>query len=912
MATTGGQRQSRISSSGSSGRASSSSSSEDDVPSTILGKSTMNKAVELSLKDTEDPIEFQAPLPDYYEEAGESDDERRILPRAIQSSASGIIEDENDNRKHHLTKKKRKRLYYMCVSMCKYECVRRAAKRLNFREVADEDDWNIYWTDTSVGIERVAQMKKWQKINHFPGMSEICRKDSLTRNMCRMAKMFPKDYAFYPKAWCLPADYSDFAKYYTEKKYKTYISKPDVGCQGRGIFITKNPGRDIKPTDNFVVQVYVNRPFLVDGFKFDLRVYVAVTSCDPFRIFVYKDGLARFTTQQYEEPSHSNCKDIFMHLTNYAIQKRSDDFIRDEDLGTKRRITTINRWLVEHGYDIVKLWADVDDVIIKVLISAHSVLKHNYRACFPNHYRGSACFEILGFDILIDRKLKPYVLEVNHSPSFTTDSKLDREIKDALIYDTLLLLNMPAADKRRFVEEEKKRAKERLFNKINKKDSKYREEQEDLAQQWQKEIEKWEDQHTGNYRRIYPGFDTAQKYEKFYTQSGTLYSETAASKARFEQAKAQIDELQRKQDKLNAFKNRKVYSGASNHSSREVGGESPTRRPLATIKSSRSSSFNRTPLKRLTAKLAFSHRQSMTSTLAISPIQTYGESLRSMEIDENEEFERMALLKQRETLIRGMGVVDMCHRLLFGTPGTMANVPITNNTNTVTNTQYHPSAPIDIAESSQNLSLVQYVGSKLPNTQLNRYMANNGPSTQVFQQYFTNQQQHMQSKFETRSTRNAITLSQNGSRNGRYSQTLRSSENNLQYNNINRILLPTNNIPQISTNILPKTSMTSSNTTFDSSIRTKSANTIPRTRTGGLYLVSCGSNIIRLPINTTSNGGNVIPTKEIAVNGSSISVGNKLESLCDLASLEQFKRLHLTKISANDTVLSSASSPTPK
>lgn len=77
------------------------------------------------------------------------------------------------------------------------------------------------------------------------------------------------------------------------------------------------------------------------------------------------------------------------------------------------RITTINRWLTEHGYDLVKLWADIDDVIIKVLISAHSVLKHNYRACFPNHYRGSACFEILGFDVLIDRKLKPYVLEVS-------------------------------------------------------------------------------------------------------------------------------------------------------------------------------------------------------------------------------------------------------------------------------------------------------------------------------------------------------------------------------------------------------------------------------------------------------------------------------------------------------------------
>ncbi|CAF1413145.1 unnamed protein product [Rotaria magnacalcarata] len=901
------RRPGRVFSSESSGGA---SSSDDDAPSTIVGKSATNKAGELSLKDDEDTIEYQAPLPDYYEEAGESDDDRRLLPRANQSSASGTIDDEHNNRKQLSTKKKRKKTYYICVSMCKYECVRRAAKRLNFREVADEEDWNVYWTDTSVGIERVAQMKKWQKINHFPGMSEICRKDSLTRNMCRMMKMFPKEYSFYPKAWCLPADYSDFAKYFTEKKYKTYISKPDVGCQGRGIFITKNPTKDIKPTDNFVVQVYVNRPFLLDGFKFDLRVYVAVTSCDPFRIFVYKDGLARFTTQQYEEPSNSNCKDIFMHLTNYAIQKRSDDFIRDEDSGTKRRITTINRWLVEHGYDTAKLWMDIDDVVIKVLISAHSVLKHNYRACFPNHYRGSACFEILGFDILIDRKLKPYVLEVNHSPSFTTDSKLDREIKDALIYDTLLLLNMPAADKRRFIEEEKRRAKERLFQKINKKDNKYREEQEDLAQQWQKEIEKWEEQHMGNYRRIYPGPDSAQKYDRFYTQSGTLYSETAASKARLEQAKAQIDELQRKQDKLNAIKNRKSLSGTVNQNSREVPGESPTRRPLPSVKPSRSSSFNRTPLKRLTAN----------ANLTISPAQAYGESMKTLDIDENEEFERMTLLKQRETLIRGMGVIDMCHRLLFGTPGTMANVPMNTNMNAPANVQQHIAVPIDIADSSQNLSLLQYAASKLPHGQSNRYPSNNGVSTQVFQQYFSNQQQQMHSKLETRSTRNGTTLSQNSSRNGRYQQALRLAENNLQYNNttsnsnnINRILLPTNPMPQLSTNLLSKTSMTAANSTIDSSIRTKSANTMPRTRTGGLYLVSCGTNITRLPINANSNGGNVASTtKEIAVNGSSISAGNKLESLCDMASLEQFKRLHLTKLSSNDTVLSSTSSPTPK
>ena len=51
-------------------------------------------------------------------------------------------------------------------------------------------------------------------------------------------------------------------------------------------------------------------------------------------------------------------------------------------------------------------------MIIKTLITAHPILKHNYRTCFPNHNKGSACFEILGFDILLDRKLKAWVLEV--------------------------------------------------------------------------------------------------------------------------------------------------------------------------------------------------------------------------------------------------------------------------------------------------------------------------------------------------------------------------------------------------------------------------------------------------------------------------------------------------------------------
>ena len=49
----------------------------------------------------------------------------------------------------------------------------------------------------------------------------------------------------------------------------------------------------------------------------------------------------------------------------------------------------------------------------------------------------SMCFEILGFDILIDEKLKPWLIEINHTPSFSTDTPLDFKIKKDLIADTI-------------------------------------------------------------------------------------------------------------------------------------------------------------------------------------------------------------------------------------------------------------------------------------------------------------------------------------------------------------------------------------------------------------------------------------------------------------------------------------------
>jgi tubulin polyglutamylase TTLL6/13 len=71
----------------------------------------------------------------------------------------------------------------------------------------------------------------------------------------------------------------------------------------------------------------------LDGLKFDLRIYVLLYGVNPLRIFIYNEGLVRFATEKYDKPTDSNLKNLYMHLTNYAINKNSDKFIQNDDDG---------------------------------------------------------------------------------------------------------------------------------------------------------------------------------------------------------------------------------------------------------------------------------------------------------------------------------------------------------------------------------------------------------------------------------------------------------------------------------------------------------------------------------------------------------------------------------------------------
>jgi len=224
-----------------------------------------------------------------------------------------------------------------------------------------------------------------------------------------MAKFFPEEYKFFPQTWLLPAEYGDFSNQFKKavgkngknrRSAKTFISKPEAACQGRGIFLSRNLA-DFDPQDHAVVQRYTHKVFLIDKLKFDLRIYVLLCGVDPLRIYFFKEGLCRLATCEYRSPTQDNIDNLFMHLTNYAINKASKDFVQNKDdgdgqeTGHKRSLTFALEYIREMGHDADKVLHDIKANIIKTIVAVQPSLAHTYKSCQPDDIDNNMCFSSL-------------------------------------------------------------------------------------------------------------------------------------------------------------------------------------------------------------------------------------------------------------------------------------------------------------------------------------------------------------------------------------------------------------------------------------------------------------------------------------------------------------------------------------
>ncbi|XP_050782789.1 tubulin polyglutamylase TTLL11 isoform X5 [Gopherus flavomarginatus] len=322
---------------------------------------------------------------------------------------------------------------------------------------------DIYWHGLSFHDNDIFS----GQVNKFPGMTEMVRKITLSRAVRTMQDLFPEEYNFYPHSWILPEEFPLFVAEVRMMKESdppwkpTFIVKPDGGCQGDGIYLIKDPS-DIRMAGNLqsrpaVVQEYISKPLLIDKLKFDIRLYVLLKSLEPLEIYIAKDGLSRFCTEPYQEPTLKNLHQVFMHLTNYSLNIHSGNFIHSDNVntGSKRTFSSVLYRLSSKGVDIKKLWSDIISLVIKTVIALTPELKVYYQSDIPAGKPGPTCFQILGFDILLMKNLKPVLLEVNANPSMRIEheqelspgvfenvpSPVDEEIKVAVIRDTLRLMD---------------------------------------------------------------------------------------------------------------------------------------------------------------------------------------------------------------------------------------------------------------------------------------------------------------------------------------------------------------------------------------------------------------------------------------------------------------------------------------
>uniref|UniRef100_G3VRG8 Polyglutamylase complex subunit TTLL1 n=1 Tax=Sarcophilus harrisii TaxID=9305 RepID=G3VRG8_SARHA len=315
-------------------------------------------------------------------------------------------------------------------------------------QVTENEDWNFYWMSVQTirnvfSLEAGYRLSDDQIVNHFPNHYELTRKDLMVKNIKRYRKELEKEGSplaekdengkyiyldFVPVTFMLPADYNLFVEEFRKSPSSTWIMKPCGKAQGKGIFLInklsqiKKWSRDSKTSsfvsqsskEAYVISLYISNPLLIGGRKFDLRLYVLVSTYRPLRCYVYKLGFCRFCTVKYT-PSTSELDNMFVMIINFHGGGLVNNLRLYLESTRGKEVT--GKLFDENGNYFAEssLWGCVCPVMNND--------KH--------------CFECYGYDIIIDDKLKPWLIEVNASPSLTSSTANDRILKYNLINDTL-------------------------------------------------------------------------------------------------------------------------------------------------------------------------------------------------------------------------------------------------------------------------------------------------------------------------------------------------------------------------------------------------------------------------------------------------------------------------------------------
>lgn len=315
-----------------------------------------------------------------------------------------------------------------------------------FKHSRHPGEGSVQWVVREEDLaDRVAASKASHRFARIAGFATLCSKVPFARLMASL----PTTPAWWPQTWVVPEQKIQASAY----KEGPLIFKPDGSACGDGIAVClreADMARALETTkaEQAVVQRYLQDPMLLDGLKFDLRLYLLVLGVgEAARAWLCSEGLVRVCSEPYAPADSSNKHKANSHLTNYSISKYEAAFSHadtphDGSQGSKRALSATLQYLQRSaGVDPAAVWARLKELAGTVAgamaMAAAGQVSAVPQAGLLEKFEGiepaklaraqQHGFHIIGVDVLLDSAGMPHLLELNNNPSMAIDSVFPRE-----------------------------------------------------------------------------------------------------------------------------------------------------------------------------------------------------------------------------------------------------------------------------------------------------------------------------------------------------------------------------------------------------------------------------------------------------------------------------------------------------
>jgi len=284
----------------------------------------------------------------------------------------------------------------------------------------------------------------YQIYNHFLLEDELGSKDRLYYHYRKFKNVYPNDYNYHPESFILPEDYNlikEKFKNYKVSKDNIWLIKPEKGSLAIGIKFIYN-FKDI-PKKGFISR-YIHNPHLLNGTKYHLRLYVLITGYSPMKLYLFNEGQVMRASEKYDNELDKlkNKNSIF---TNFFVTSRSKEYIHDinfdSEKGSEWSVSTLRKYFLKRGINFDEvIWAQIKDIVIKTQMTIQNEERRILKEF--NNLKNNNLFQFYGIDVMIDDKLKVWLLEYNISPFIEMYNIINQINKKKLIADIYNLVGV--------------------------------------------------------------------------------------------------------------------------------------------------------------------------------------------------------------------------------------------------------------------------------------------------------------------------------------------------------------------------------------------------------------------------------------------------------------------------------------